>query len=69
MQTTKGVRAPLAAELTKTSAATEKNAFLVCNPVEGISLVLADALQWMAERDNNSVHAIVTDPTLRFGGV
>lgn len=28
----------------------------------GIQLILADALQWMAERDENSVHAIVTDP-------
>jgi site-specific DNA-methyltransferase (adenine-specific) len=31
-------------------------------PVKGVELVLADALQWMSERDNNSVHAIVTDP-------
>ncbi len=27
-----------------------------------VHLVLADALRWMAERDENSLHAIVTDP-------
>lgn len=28
----------------------------------GVRLVLADALRWMTDRDENSVHAIVTDP-------
>jgi site-specific DNA-methyltransferase (adenine-specific) len=36
--------------------------FVSVAPVTGIELVLADALQWMAQRDENSVHAIVTDP-------
>lgn len=36
--------------------------FPVAHPAPGIELVLADALQWMAERDENSVHAVVTDP-------
>lgn len=31
-------------------------------PAKNVELVLADALQWMAERDENSIHAIVTDP-------
>lgn len=39
-----------------------RNSFPICTPVAGIELVMADALQWMAERDNNSIHAIVTDP-------
>lgn len=34
----------------------------VAIPLPGIQLVLADAIQWMAERDDNSLHAIVTDP-------
>lgn len=42
--------------------AAERGAFPVAHPASGIQLVLADALQWMAERDENSVHAIVTDP-------
>jgi site-specific DNA-methyltransferase (adenine-specific) len=40
----------------------EREAFPVAQPAPGIELVLAEALQWMAERDENSVHAIVTDP-------
>lgn len=32
------------------------------NVLPRIQLVLADSLQWMAARDENSVHAIVTDP-------
>ena len=39
-----------------------RHAIPVVNVVPGVELVLADALQWMAERDENSVHAIVTDP-------
>ena len=31
-------------------------------PAPNIELVLADALLWMAQRDENSIHAIVTDP-------
>lgn len=31
-------------------------------PAPGIELVLADALQWMSQREENSVQAIVTDP-------
>lgn len=31
-------------------------------PMPGIQLILADAIQWMTERDDNSLHAIVTDP-------
>jgi len=36
--------------------------FPSCAPASGIELVMADAIQWMAERNENSVHAIVTDP-------
>ncbi|SCK08985.1 site-specific DNA-methyltransferase (adenine-specific) [Variovorax sp. HW608] len=32
------------------------------NVLPRIQLILADSLQWMTERDENSVHAIVTDP-------
>lgn len=34
----------------------------VAAPMSGVQLILADAIQWMAERDDNSLHAIVTDP-------
>lgn len=34
----------------------------LAEPMPGIQLVLADAIQWMTERDDNSLHAIVTDP-------
>jgi site-specific DNA-methyltransferase (adenine-specific) len=40
-------------------------AFPTANPhvlVQGTMLVLADALQWMADAKESSVHAIVTDP-------
>lgn len=33
-----------------------------CKPTSRTELVLSDAIQWMAERDENSVHAILTDP-------
>lgn len=36
--------------------------FPVSEVSHGIQLVLADSLQWMSQRDENSVHAIVTDP-------
>jgi len=36
--------------------------FVTAEPAPGVTLVLADALHWMAQRDENSVHAIVTDP-------
>lgn len=32
------------------------------DPHEGISVYLADAIQWMTECDENTFHAIVTDP-------
>jgi site-specific DNA-methyltransferase (adenine-specific) len=44
-----------------TKPATSEN-FVVTHPAPGIELVLADALQWMSQRDENSIHAIVTDP-------
>jgi site-specific DNA-methyltransferase (adenine-specific) len=31
-------------------------------PSKGVELVMADALQWMAAREESSIHAIVTDP-------
>lgn len=34
----------------------------VAHPTERTALVLADALQWMAEAPEQSIHAIVTDP-------
>ena len=36
--------------------------FPYSQPAPNVELVLADAMQWMAERDDNSIHAIVTDP-------
>lgn len=36
--------------------------FFAAHPSPSTMLVLADALSWMAQRDENSVHAIVTDP-------
>lgn len=37
-------------------------AFASVSPMAGVELVLADALQWMSQRDEHSIHAIVTDP-------
>ena len=51
---------PMHPKVTKTVPQQEK--FPIVQPAQGIELVLAEALQWMAERDENSVHAIVTDP-------
>lgn len=39
-----------------------RDPFPSCSPCEHIELVLADAMQWMTERDESSIHAIVTDP-------
>jgi site-specific DNA-methyltransferase (adenine-specific) len=39
-----------------------QQAFVSSVPMTNIELVLADALQWMAQRGENSIHAIVTDP-------
>lgn len=39
-----------------------RHPFPVSQPAPNVELVLADAMQWMAERDDNSLHAIVTDP-------
>ena len=33
-----------------------------CTPAAGAELVMSEALAWMAEREENSIHAIVTDP-------
>lgn len=41
---------------------TESVAFQSVRPLPDVELVLAEALQWMAQRDENSIHAIVTDP-------
>lgn len=48
----------------RTSAVTtaQRDPFPVTTPAPGVQLIFADALQWMAERAENSVHAIVTDP-------
>ena len=49
----------------KGSAATPaavEDSFVTAHPAPGIELVLADALQWMSQRDEHSIHAIVTDP-------
>lgn len=43
-----------------TQGATQK--FPSVTPAKGVELVMADALQWMAAREENSIHAIVTDP-------
>jgi site-specific DNA-methyltransferase (adenine-specific) len=34
----------------------------ISTPAAGVELHMIDALQWMSERNENSVHAIVTDP-------
>lgn len=44
------------------TSTTEDKRFPEVSVLPRIQLVLADSLQWMAERDENSVHAIVTDP-------
>ena len=41
---------------------TAPEVFPSVRPLPNIELVLADALQWMTQRDENSIHAIVTDP-------
>ena len=38
------------------------SAVVSSSPAAGVELILADALQWMATRDENSVQAILTDP-------
>jgi site-specific DNA-methyltransferase (adenine-specific) len=38
------------------------SAFASTRPLPNVELVLADALVWMTQRDENSIHAIVTDP-------
>lgn len=40
----------------------QREPFASVRPLAGIELILADALTWMSQRDENSVHAIVTDP-------
>lgn len=42
--------------------AEEQRTFPAVTPMQGVELVLAEALQWMSQRDENSIHAIVTDP-------
>lgn len=44
------------------TGAPERLPFVSCEPAPGVKLILADAMQWMSERDENSVHAILTDP-------
>lgn len=40
----------------------QRQLFPECSPAKGVRLVLGDALSWMAEQPENSIHAIVTDP-------
>ena len=40
----------------------EPSVFPCVKPLPGIELFLADSLNWLAQRDENSLHAIVTDP-------
>ena len=47
---------------TTAAAAPTAETFVSVQPVKGIELILADALHWMSQRDENSIHAIVTDP-------
>ncbi len=47
---------------TKEPEQSETRQIPVSRPAPGIELHMADALQWMAERAENSLHAIVTDP-------
>ena len=44
------------------ASSTERHVFPSVSPASGVELILADSLQWMADRDEKSVHAIVTDP-------
>lgn len=55
---------PIVARKSRPSAAPEAGAvvFPAVRPLPNVELVLADALQWMTQRDENSIHAIVTDP-------
>jgi site-specific DNA-methyltransferase (adenine-specific) len=41
---------------------TPEQQFVTVQPAKSVELVLADALQWMSQRDESSIHAIVTDP-------
>ncbi|SFE07282.1 site-specific DNA-methyltransferase (adenine-specific) [Paracidovorax konjaci] len=43
-------------------ATSSAETFVSVKPAKGIEVILADALHWMAQRDENSIHAIVTDP-------
>jgi site-specific DNA-methyltransferase (adenine-specific) len=49
------------AETHYSAGADVQQAFVSSVPMTNIELVLADALQWMAQRNENSIHAIVTD--------
>lgn len=61
MITTKNPRA--SSRVRKQEPSTEgRIQFPSSHPAPNVELVFADAMQWMAERDDNSVHAIVTDP-------
>lgn len=47
---------------TKEPEQSEVRQIPVVRPAPGVELHMADALQWMFERAENSLHAIVTDP-------
>jgi len=59
MMTTAALRSK---PLDRSTECLSKTGFPVVHVLPRAHLVLADALQWMAERDENSIHAIVTDP-------
>jgi site-specific DNA-methyltransferase (adenine-specific) len=44
------------------TVASREQGFPELQVMPNIQLVLADSLHWMAQRDENSIHAIVTDP-------
>lgn len=62
IRATKGAEAALLAKANCAANDDMRPAFASLTPMAGVELVLADALQWMAQRDENSLHAIVTDP-------
>lgn len=51
-----------AARSTTAVATGSAESFVSMQPAKDIEVILADALHWMAQRDENSIHAIVTDP-------
>lgn len=62
MRTILGVLRDIEREEEFRATETEPLPYVTARPTDLTELVLTDALRWMAERDENSIHAILTDP-------